>query len=183
MKLLKIAIRNTKRNVRRTAITVVTVVIGVFVIVFAGGVVKGFQNETIVQMIETRTGDIQIHKTGYRETLDIMPLDLSINFNDVVNGIADMDGVEELSGRIFFSGQLVTQEESAVIFGKAIDVAKELAICPRVKNSMVSGEFLTPDDRNHIVLTTTSAEKLKIDIGDTILLFATSEKGQLMPRN
>jgi len=74
VKLLKIAIRNTKRNVRRTAITIVTVVIGVFVIIFAGGMVKGFQNETIVQMIETRTGDIQIHKTGYRETLEMLPL-------------------------------------------------------------------------------------------------------------
>ena len=80
MKLLKIAIKNTKRNVRRTAITVVTVVVGVFVIVLAGGVVKGFQNETIVQVIETRSGDIQIHKKGYRESLNVLPLDLSVQF-------------------------------------------------------------------------------------------------------
>jgi putative ABC transport system permease protein len=179
VKLLKIAIRNIKRNLRRTAITVVTVVIGVFVIIFAGGVINGFQNELIVQMIETRTGDLQIHKKGYRETLDILPLDLSVNYDDILKGLADMDGIEQISGRIFFSGQIVTQEESSVLLGKAIDVEKELTICPRVKNSMVSGEFLTPDDRNHIVLTTTSAEKLKIDIGDTILLFATSEKGAI----
>jgi putative ABC transport system permease protein len=179
VKLLKIAIRNTKRNVRRTAITVVTVVIGVFVIVFAGGVVKGFQNETIVQMIETRTGDIQIHKTGYRETLDILPLDLSINFKDVVNGVSSIKGVKELSGRILFSGQLATQAESAVIFGKAIDVAKELAICPRVKDNMVLGEFLTPEDKNKIILTKDLAERLKIDIGDTFLLFAVSQMGAI----
>lgn len=179
MKLLKIAIRNTKRNVRRTAITVVTVVIGVFVIVFARGVVKGFQNETIVQVIETRTGDIQIHKIGYRETLDIMPLDLSINFNDVLNGISGIKGVEEISGRILFSGKLATQEESAVLFGKAIDVAKEVAICPRVIANMILGEFLTPEDKNKIVLTKDSAERLKINIGDTILLFATSQKGAI----
>jgi putative ABC transport system permease protein len=179
VKLLKIAIRNTKRNVRRTAVTIVTIAIGVFVIIFAGGVVKGFQNETIVQMIETRTGDIQIHKTGYRETLDMLPLDLSIKFNDVLNGVSGIKGIKEISGRIFFSGKLVTQEESAVLFGKAIDVAKEIAICPRVKDSMVLGEFLTPDDRNKIVLTKDLAERLKINIGDTLLLFATSEKGAI----
>jgi putative ABC transport system permease protein len=179
VKLLKIAIRNTKRNVRRTAITVVTVVIGVFVIIFAGGMVKGFQNETIVQMIETRTGDIQIHKTGYRETLDILPLDLSIEFNDVLNGIASIKGLKEISGRILFSGQLATQEESTVLLGKAIDVAKEIAICPRVKDSMVLGEFLTPEDKNKIVLTKDSAEMLKINIGDTFLLFAISQKGAI----
>jgi putative ABC transport system permease protein len=179
VKLLKIAIRNTKRNVRRTAVTIVTIAIGVFVIIFAGGVVKGFQNETIVQMIETRTGDIQIHKTGYRETLDMLPLDLSIKFNDVLNGVSGIKGIKEKSGRIFLSGKLVTQEESAVLFGKAIDVAKEIAICPRVKDSMVLGEFLTPDDRNKIVLTKDLAERLKINIGDTLLLFATSEKGAI----
>ena len=179
MKLLKIATRNTKRNVRRTAITLLTIVIGVFVIIFAGALVKGFQNETIVQVIETRTGDIQIHKTGYRETLDIMPLDLSINFNDVLNGISGIKGLKETSGRILFSGQLATQEESAVLLGKAIDVAKELAICPRVKDNMVFGEFLTPEDKNKIVLTKDSSERLKINIGDTILLFATSKEGAI----
>jgi putative ABC transport system permease protein len=179
VKLLKIAIRNTKRNVRRTAITVVAVAVGVFVIVFAGGTVKGFQNETIIQVIETRTGDIQIHKKGYRETLDITPLDLSIKFNDVLNGISDIEGLKEISGRILFSGQLTTQEESAVLFGKAIDVAKELTICPRVKNNMVEGEFLTPEDTNKIVLTKDSAERLKINVGDTMLLFATSKAGAI----
>jgi putative ABC transport system permease protein len=115
VKLLKIATRNTKRNARRTAITVITIVIGVFVIIFAGALVKGFQNETIVQIVETRTGDIQIHKTGYRETLDILPLDLSIKFDDVLNGISGIKGLKEKSGRILFSGQLVTQEESTVL--------------------------------------------------------------------
>jgi putative ABC transport system permease protein len=179
VKLLKIAIRNTKRNVKRTAITIVTVIVGVFIIVFAGASVKGFQNETIVQVIETRTGDIQIHKIGYRETLDIMPLDLAINFNDVLTGISGIKGINEISGRILFPAQLTTQEESAVLFGKAIDVAKEIAICPRVKGNMVLGEFLTPEDKNKIVLTKDSAERLKINIGDTILLFATSQKGAI----
>jgi putative ABC transport system permease protein len=179
VKLLKIAIRNTKRNVKRTAITVVTVFIGVFVIIFAGGVISGFQNELIVQMVETRTGDLQIHKKGYRETLDILPLDLSVRFDEILKGLSNIEGIEEISGRIFFSGQIVTQEESTVLLGKAIDVEKELAICPRVKNMMVSGEFLTPEDRNQIVLTTTSAKKLRLDIRDTILLFATSEKGAI----
>lgn len=179
MKLLKIAIRNTKRNVKRTAITVVTVVIGVFIIIFAGASVKGFQNETIVQVIETRTGDIQFHKIGYRDTLDIMPLDLSLKFNDVLNGLSDIKGIKKISGRILFSGHLTTQEESAILFGQAIDVANEIAICPRVKDNMVLGDFLSPEDHNKIVLTKDSAERLKLNIGDTLLLFATSQKGAI----
>lgn len=179
MKIFKIAIRNIMRNKRRTAITVITIVIGVVVIILATGVVKGFQSETIVRMIETRTGDIQIHKIGYRETLDILPLDLSVKFDDVLNGVSGIKGIKEISGRIFFSGQLATQEESAVLFGKAIDVVKELTICPRLKDSMVLGEFLTPEDKNKIVLNKELYKRLKINIGDTILLFVNSKEGAI----
>jgi putative ABC transport system permease protein len=141
--------------------------------------VKGFQNETIIEMIETRTGDIQIHKNGYRETLEILPLDLSFNYDDVRKGIHRIDGIKKMSGRILFSGQMATQDESAVLLGKAIDVEEETAICPRVKDSMVDGTFLTPQDKNKIVLTKDSAKKLKINIGDTFILFATSQKGAI----
>ena len=179
MKILKIAIRNITRNKRRTTITVITIVIGVFVIILAKGIIKGFQNETIVQMIETRTGDIQIHKVGYRETLDILPLDLSIDFNDVLNGMSDFKSIKEISGRILFSGQLTTQEESAVLYGKAIDVAKELAICPRLNDNMDLGEFLTPVDRKKIVLNKYLNKKLGLEIGNSVLLFATSKAGAI----
>lgn len=179
MKILKIAIRNITRNKRRTTITVISIAIGVFVIVIARGIIKGFQNETIIQMIETRTGDIQIHKTGYRETLNILPLDLSINFNDVLNGMSDIKRIKEISGRILFSGQLTTPEESTVLYGKAIDVAKELAICPRLNDNMDLGEFLTPEDRNKIVLNKDVYKKLGVEIGTSVLLFATSKAGAI----
>jgi putative ABC transport system permease protein len=58
-------------------------------------------------------------------------------------------------------------------------VEEETAICPRVKDSMVDGTFLTPQDKNKIVLTKDSAKKLKINIGDTFILFATSQKGAI----
>jgi putative ABC transport system permease protein len=179
VKILKIAVRNTRRNVKRTSITILTVVIGVFVIVFAGAVVKGFQNETIIQMIETRTGDVQIHKAGYRETLEILPLDLAFNYNEVISELQKIDGIDNISGRVLFSGQMVTQEESTVLLGKAIDVENEIAICPRLKENMIAGEFLSFEDKNMIVLTRDSADKLNIKIGDTFLLFAVSHKGAI----
>ncbi|MCP3876216.1 MAG: ABC transporter permease [Desulfobacteraceae bacterium] len=179
MKILKIAIRNITRNKRRTTITVITIVIGVFVIILARGIIKGFQNETIIQMIETRTGDIQIHKVGYRETLDILPLDLSFNFNDVLNEIPVIKGAKEISGRILFSGQIATQEESSVLYGKAIDVEKELAICPRLNKKMYLGNFLTPQDRKAIVLNKDLFNRLGIDIGNSVLLFATTKAGAI----
>lgn len=179
MKPLMIAIRNIKRNKRRTAITMITIVIGVFVIVLTRGIMKGFQNETITNMIELRTGDIQIHKSGYRQTLDILPLDLSIPMNEVADGLSHMSEIQEFSGRILFSGQLTTPEESAMLFGQAIDVEKEIVICPRLKDNMDFGEFLKPEDSNAIVITQDLQKKLKIKMGDSLLLFAVSKEGAI----
>lgn len=179
MKTFQIASRNIRRDFRRTAITIITIVIGVFVIVLARGILKGFQNETKVQVIESRTGDIQIHKTGYRETLNILPLDLSVRFDDIMKLVSSVDGIKEASGRIFFSGQLTTLEESSMLFGKAIDVEKELVVCPRLKDNIVQGEFLTPEDKNKIVLTKDLFTKLHVELGDSLTLFAASKEGAI----
>jgi putative ABC transport system permease protein len=179
VKIFKIAIRNIMRNKRRTGITLITIVIGVFVIILSRGIIKGFQEESIVNMIETRTGDIQIHKAGYRETLDILPLDLSINFKSVLDKVTAIEGIKEMSGRILFSGQLTTQEESTVLYGKAIDVEKELTVCPRLDDNMDLGEFLGPDDRNKIVLNSDLYKRMGVEIGNSVLLFSTSKAGAI----
>ena len=179
MRLLRIALRSTRRNTRRTIITIITIVIGVVVIVMARGLIKGLQEEIIGNVLETRTGDIQIHKEGYRETLDILPLHLAIAFDDVLRDLSAIEGIQDISGRILFSGHLTTEEESAVVVGKAIDVEKELRICPKLVDNVDLGEFLSPQDRNQIVLTEDLYRTLNAKVGDTFILFATSMEGAI----
>jgi len=173
------ALRNIRRNTRRTAVTVVTVVIGVVVIVFARGLVKGFQNETIINMVETRTGDIQVHRAGYRETLDTAPLDLSIELGEILADLSGDTGIREVAGRILFSGRLATEEESAFMLGKAVDVERELGVCPRLKDGVFLGEFLAPGDRNTIVVTGDLYRSLDVEPGETFTLFATTREGAI----
>ena len=177
MKLARIALRNVRRNTRRTAVTVVTAVIGVVVIVLARGLVKGFQNETIVSMVETRTGDIQIHRSGYRETLEVLPLDMSIALDEIREDLSGVEGIDDIAGRIFFSAQLATEDEAAVMVGKAIDVEREVVICPRLKDSICLGEFLSGEDRNALVVTRDLYEALDAELGDAFTLFAASREG------
>jgi putative ABC transport system permease protein len=179
VQLLKIAVRSTRRNTRRTIITIITIVIGVVVIVMARGLIKGLQKEIIGNVLETRTGDIQIHRVGYRETLDILPLHLVVAFDEVLGEVSGIRGIQEISGRILFSGHLTTEEESAVLIGKAIDVEKELRICPRLADNVDIGEFLSPEDGNHVVLTEDLYTTLNAKVGDTFTLFATSMEGAI----
>jgi putative ABC transport system permease protein len=179
VRLLRIALRNIGRNTRRTAVTVVTIVIGVMVIVFARGLVLGFQNETVVNMVETRTGDIQIHVAGYRETLDTAPLDLTMGLSEIAVELSGVTGVRDIAGRILFSGRLVTEEESAVMLGKAVDVERELTVCPRLRDGVTLGEFLVPGEGNAIVLTGDLHRMLDVEPGETVTLFATSREGAI----
>jgi putative ABC transport system permease protein len=128
-------------------------------------------------MVETRTGDIQIHREGYMETLEVLPLDMSITLDEIRDSLSGIEGIGDISGRIFFSGELATEEEAAVMVGKAIDVEKETVICPRLKDSVYLGEFLSARDRNALVVTRDLYEALDAKLGDTFTLFAASREG------
>jgi putative ABC transport system permease protein len=145
----------------------------------ARGVLKGLQREIISNVLETRTGDIQIHTAGYRESLDILPLHMVMSFDEVVTDLSRVEGIRAITGRILFSGHLTTGEESAVLIGKGVDVESELMICPKLREHIELGEFLDPQDRNHIVVSEDLYSTLNAELGDDFTLFAASREGAI----
>lgn len=64
---IKIAWRNIWRNPRRTAVILIAVIIGIWSMVFLGGLMRGIEAGMIENGISTLTGDIQIHQKGFRD--------------------------------------------------------------------------------------------------------------------
>ena len=62
-----LAWRNVWRNPKRTAVILLAVVTGVWVMVFLGALSRGLLEDMVQNSINTLTGHIQIHQTGYRE--------------------------------------------------------------------------------------------------------------------
>ncbi|MBC8463681.1 MAG: ABC transporter permease, partial [Deltaproteobacteria bacterium] len=63
---IQMAWRNIWRNIRRTTVILIAVVIGVWSMIFLGALMRGIADGMIKNGVATLTGHIQIHQKGYR---------------------------------------------------------------------------------------------------------------------
>ena len=61
-----LAWRNIWRNPRRTTVILIAIIIGVWSMLFTGALTRGMINQMVDNGISTLTGEIQIHRRGYR---------------------------------------------------------------------------------------------------------------------
>jgi putative ABC transport system permease protein len=78
MAILKLAVRNLRRNTRRTAITLVAMVVGVGVMVALRGFINAQQVAILENVVNGRLGAVQVHRTGYVKNVLTSPLQLDM---------------------------------------------------------------------------------------------------------
>jgi putative ABC transport system permease protein len=78
MAILKLAVRNLKRNRRRTAITLLAMVVGVGVMVALRGFINGQQITILENVVDGRLGAVQVHRAGYVKNVLTSPLVLDM---------------------------------------------------------------------------------------------------------
>src|SRR3972149_4013595 len=75
---IKLAWRNMWRNWRRTAIALIAIVLGVILLLFFDGMIKGSDQAIFGNAVRLYGGNIQVHAPGYKEKaarLPLLPLD------------------------------------------------------------------------------------------------------------
>jgi putative ABC transport system permease protein len=77
--ILKIAVRNLTRYTRRTLLTATLISIGVIFVIVFGGLASSFKNSMINVITGSLLADIQIHKKGYVESIDNLPLNIFLS--------------------------------------------------------------------------------------------------------
>ena len=88
----KLAWRNMWRNPRRTTVILIAVIIGIWAMIFLGSIQRGMNDQMIRTNIATMTGQIQVHRSGYRSD----PV--------VQNSITDVDEVQKNDRRTTAAG-------------------------------------------------------------------------------
>jgi putative ABC transport system permease protein len=155
------------------------VAIGIFVVIVIRGSLDGLQQGLKKQIAETETGDVQIHRSGYLQSLEMMPLGLSLKLDDTLNALLHTDQrVRTVSGRILFAGMISdeTRENSTTFFARAIDVKYELMVCPGLKDNVTQGR-LPLDTAYEIVVSSQLASSMKLKPGSSVTLAASSREG------
>ncbi len=176
-KLWMIAFRDLGRNRRRSIFTLLAVALGLAMLILMSGIISGMAADSLQNSIRLRTGHLQIRAISYDDAkLSLQSKDLLPNPDQLAAQASALPEVKAAAPVIWAGGLLNTIEEAAGIQLFGIDVASP--IYDPIRSSIVSGNYLTADDRDGILIGKRLADSLGLSAGQKINLAIVNSDGQ-----
>jgi ABC-type lipoprotein release transport system permease subunit len=176
-KLWMITYRDLGRNKRRSALTLVAVALGMALLIVMSGLTEGAVAGSLENSIRLQTGHLQVRAESYDED------EVSLKWEDLLNDpqglvaqIRTLEGVRAATPVLWANGMLTVRDESVGVQVFGIDPLSE-AYAP-IRDGLVAGDFLTPDDRGGILIGQRLAESLGVTIGQRIVLVVSTADQQ-----
>jgi ABC-type lipoprotein release transport system permease subunit len=178
IQLFKMAFRDLGRNRRRSFFSSLALGIGLALLLLMAAFIHGEMTSAINATIRLQSGHLQVRSNTYDESKNSLKWeDLVENPDQVAAQIAALTPVEAATPRLFASGIISVRNESAGVQIFGIDPAS--AANTPYRAGMISGEFLTADDRQGVLLGQPLADKLGLNVGDTINLSVNTSNGDV----
>ncbi len=179
--LIRLAIRNIRRNRSRSALTLGAIFLGVAMTIVLAGFGNGLGVLMANDVVKAKVGAIQIHRRGYAGERDNQPLKLDMpEAGALRDEIGRVPGVAAVSPRIVFAGLLNNGREATMFVGRGVDPVGEYQVLPWGGND-IEGSRIEPGEkrRNAGVLGAELARALGAKVAQTSLtLQATTQAGQ-----
>ncbi|HUV90309.1 MAG TPA: ABC transporter permease, partial [Anaerolineae bacterium] len=173
--LWRIAVRDLRRNKRRSALTMIAVMLGLALVITLHGYEMGAIEGAIENNIRVQTGHVQVRAETYDE--DMVSLkweDLLQEPQAVAAQAKALPNVRDASPVLWASGILNTADESAGLRVYGVEPLAE-TMAP-FREGLVAGAWLAPDDRSGVLVGRQLAETMGLAVGDGIsLLVHTSD--------
>jgi len=167
--LWKIAYRDLTRNRRRSLLTLVAVALGVAMLVTMTGLYAGAIGDSIENNIRLQTGHLQVRDDSYDEDkVSLAWEDLLDNSEELATQVQAIEGVKAASPVLWASGIIGTREESVGVRVFGIDPLSD--VHKRVRDGLVAGQFIHPDDRSGVLIGRRLAESMGVTVGDQVSL-------------
>lgn len=182
--LLKISIRNLFRYKRRTLLTSSLIAFGVVLVIVFGGLAISFKTQMIGILTNTSLGDLQIHKKGYVESIDNLPLNVTLSTAElatVEQKLKSMPEVAAYSPRIKFGAMISNYAQTSNVRLSGIYPEMENETCPdlikRIKGNVPdAGQFVKPGE---ILVPENLMKGLSLQVGNEVVLIATNKEGSV----
>ena len=171
--LIKIAWRNLWRNKRRSAIVLLSIVVGMATIVLFDTLSMGMVNQMLRNRVGNHIGHIQIHRAGYHDNPQVaavIPQPRSVE-----QAIRQTPHVRYYAPRVLAFGLASSAMSSAGIQLVGIDPQKEQHIT-LIASSIKKGRYLQ-NNPHEILISTRLAKKLNVQLGEKIVLLANTVTG------
>jgi ABC-type lipoprotein release transport system permease subunit len=174
--LFKMAFRNLGRNRRRTFFSAFALGLGLMLLLFMAGVLAWEIQYSTDTTIKLQSGHLQVRAKSYvEEKTSLAWKDLIENPETVAAQIAGLAPVQLATPRLYASGIVANRDETMGVRIIGIDPASE-ANAP-FRDGMVSGDFITADDREGILIGQTLADKMGLQSGQKTTLLVNTSNG------
>lgn len=164
---LKFAWRNLWRNKRRTLITTASIFFGVILSTIMSSMQEGSYAMYIKTIVNFYSGYLQVHSKGYWKDKVI---NNSLDYSSVKSKLFLIKGITATTPRLE-NFALASSEEitkGVMVIGIAPKEEDEIT---NLSKKIIRGNYLTQGD-NGVVLGSTLARYLKLDINDTLVLLS-----------
>ncbi len=179
MQIFKMAFRDLGRNRRRSFFSALAVAIGLGLLMLMSSVIQGEMGSALESAIGLQSGHIQIRAASYDENKSSLKWeDLVENPDQIASQIGKLDQVKAATPRLYASGFLSTGDESTGVRIYGIDPGS--AANDPYRDGIISGNFLTADDREGLLIGQPAALKLHLQTGDKVSLSVNTSNGDVL---
>ncbi len=176
-KLWTIAYRDLLRNRRRSIFTLLAVALGLAMLITFNGLIAGVWEDALQNNIRLKTGHLQLRAPSYEEKkMSLQWEDLLDNPAGLASRLTRMSEVKAAAPVLWMGTILSTGDESVSLQLFGIEPASPLY--DPIRQARVSGEFLTPDDRNGIMMGQRLANSLGVGVGQKVNLALVNADGR-----
>ncbi len=178
MQIFKMAFRDLGRNRRRSFFSALAVAIGLALLILMSSVIAGEMGSAIESAIRLSSGHIQVRAATYNENKSSLKWDdLVANPDQIASQIAALSQVKAATPRLYASGFLSSGTQSAGAKITGIDPLSPAS--DPYREGIVSGSYLSPDDRDAVLIGKPMAEKLNLKVGDNVSLSLNTANGNV----
>ena len=180
---VKLAARNLLRYRRRTLLTALLITLGVMALLLFVAAAGSFKQTMVGSITDSMLGHLQIHRKGYTQSIDNLPLNLSLQPNAVSKVEtalkADPD-VAAYSLRVKLGAMFSNFTENTSIRLNGVDPAAEDAAVPALRERINEGDKTGPlVEPGKVLIPTLLARGMKVKVGDSVVLVVTNASGSV----
>ena len=177
--LLRIAFRNTGRQKKRTLLLAGAIAFGVVVVTLLNGFTGGASRNIERVLTDLIGGHVYVSGTQLTESRLIVNVirDWEDGNSPLADVVAEVEGqIADLNRRSRTLGTLIFGSKQTNQFLDGVDWHGEASFFPSL--SLTAGSLPGPDDRNALILPEAAAERLRVEVGDQVLVRVATITGQ-----
>ncbi|MDP8205981.1 MAG: FtsX-like permease family protein [Candidatus Electryonea clarkiae] len=180
MSIFQLALRNTRRETKRSILTGIAIGLGVATIIFTDAYIRGAFDSFLESFIRLDAGHVKIMPKNAVERTKPLPLDEGIkNLSEVIKTVEAIPSVLHIAPRLRFGVLLDKPGGSIPALGIAMMPSRETEFMD-LQEYIIEGQ-LPSDNENKLLIGKKLAKELNLKVGDELFMVAKDAYGGFGP--